>query len=115
MDVVTAVRAARNQATYREVNERVASLNAAFTALLPFGEWICECFEDSCTERIELTSDEYEAVRASPTRFLVAPGERHVLPRIEDVIERNDRYWVVEKIGEAAAHVTGVDPRRPRT
>jgi len=104
-------RAARNQAIYRLVNERVKELNEAFDALLPLGNWICECAKVECFEPIELTHEEYEAVRAIPTRFFVKPHEDHVFPDAEWVVERHERYWVVEKVGIAAALTQRKDPR----
>jgi len=85
-----AVRAGRNQSLYREVNERVKELNDAFDAL-PIGEWICECANEECFETIELTHEEYEAVRAEGTRFFVKPDDPHVLPEAENVVERHER------------------------
>jgi hypothetical protein len=105
-----AVRAGRNQSLYREVNERVRKLNEAFDAL-PIGEWICECANDECFETIELTHEEYEAVRADGTRFFVKPEDAHVVFEAETVIERHERYWVVEKVGVAGALAERQDPR----
>jgi hypothetical protein len=42
---------------------------------------------------------EYEAAHAQRDRFVVAPG--HEDERLERVVERNRRYLVVEKFGEA--------------
>jgi hypothetical protein len=106
-----AERAGRNQALYREVNERVREMNEAFDALLPIGEWVCECANDECFEMIEMTHEEYEAVRAGGTRFFVKPDEAHVVPEAELVVERHERYWVVEKVGVAAAVAEREDPR----
>lgn len=50
-----AARAGRNQVLYRELNERVREMNEAFDSLLPLGEWICECADEECFERIEMT------------------------------------------------------------
>lgn len=44
-------------------------------------------------------------------RFPVKPDLRHVLPEAEDVVERHERYWVVEKISVAAAVAERADPR----
>ena len=110
-----AARAARNQALYREVNERVEAINRAFDSLLPLGDWICECALESCSERLSLTHEEYEALRADGTRFAVMPDEEHVIPDVEDVVERHERYWVVEKVGVAAEVVEAIDPRANRT
>ena len=106
-----AERAGRNQALYREVNERVKAINQAFDSLLGHGDWICECANESCVQRLVLTHEEYEMLRAKGTRFAVAPDDAHVVPEVENVVERHERYWVVEKIGVAAALVEQVDPR----
>ena len=52
-----------------------------------------------------------EMVRAEPTRFVVAPGDDHVTPEIERVVQREERYWVVEKVGVAAEVSKNLDPR----
>jgi hypothetical protein len=102
----------RTQALFRDVNERVREINDAFSGLVPLGEWICECADQSCAERIALTPEEYEAVRSKPTWFAVAPGDVHVVDAIEEVVAKYDRYWIVEKEGMAAELVSKVDPRR---
>ena len=107
-----AVRAARNQALYREINERVEAINAAFDSVLPLGDWICECADNTCMERLSLTHEEYETLRASGRRFAVRPHDDHVVAEVEDIVERNERYWVVEKKGVAAEIAEEVDPRR---
>jgi hypothetical protein len=47
-----AARFARNQALYREVNERVQAINEAFESLLPLGDWVCECANPECSEAL---------------------------------------------------------------
>ena len=106
-----AARIARNQDLFREVNERVKDVNDAFADLLRDEEWICECVNRDCIERIVLTLDEYEELRANPTHFAVAPGESHVFYEAENVVAQTDRYGVVEKIGTAGAMVASHDPR----
>jgi hypothetical protein len=104
-------RAARNQSLFREANERVKQLNEGFSMVLPVGEWICECADDTCVKQIELSATEYEAVRDDGTHFLVAPGDKHVFLDVEIVTERTDRYWVVEKFGTAGELADRLDPR----
>ena len=96
----TEVRAAGNQALFRDINERLAGMEADGDAT-ELGSWNCECADVTCLQQIELTLEEYEQVRSDPRRFFVIADERHVLPEVEVVVERNDRYWVVEKTGEA--------------
>jgi hypothetical protein len=103
--------AARNQSFFRQINERVNELNEAFSLVLPLGEWVCECADQSCIARIELSGQDYETVRQNGARFVVAPGDEHVWPDVENVTERNARYWVVEKLGEAARLSGELDPR----
>jgi hypothetical protein len=99
-----------NEALFREVNERVRELNAALPPALDTA-WTCECSNTRCLELVELAPDEYEAVRAYPERFLVYPDEAHVATDGERVVERHARYWVVEKLGEAARIAEERDPR----
>jgi hypothetical protein len=104
-------RAAQNQTLFRDINERVRELNEGFSFVLPVAEWICECANDTCTELIEMTAAEYEAIRGDGARFFVAPGDEHVRPDVEKVTEATDRYWVVEKIGHAGDLAKRLDPR----
>jgi hypothetical protein len=103
------VKAARNQSLFREVNERVQHLQRGWTPMSEI-DFLCECADDTCTERVSMTAAEYEEIRGQPNRFFVRP--EHVYLEVEVVSERNDRYWTVEKI-ELAAHVAAaLDPRR---
>ena len=104
-------RAGKNQALFSEVNERVNEINPAHETWLAQTDWVCECADDMCTERVELTPEEYEKVRESPKRFFVLPDDDHVVPEVELVVERQPRYWVVEKVGLAAAVTEHLDPR----
>jgi hypothetical protein len=79
--------------------------------MLALTEWVCECANEQCFAPIEMTRDEYEAVRAASTRFFVKPDDAHVFPEAEDVTERHERYWVVEKTGVAAEMAARRDPR----
>jgi hypothetical protein len=58
-----------------------------------------------------MSFEEYETIRASGRRFLVAPADEHVRPSVKNVVERNDRYWVVEKKGDAGRSAAKTDPR----
>jgi hypothetical protein len=102
-------RLATNEAFFREVNERISE-----TAIQLGGEeryeFLCECVSTDCNERIELSIEEYEYVRQSPTRFIVLPG--HHVGGVEQLAERVNGYQLVEKTGEAAAVAAALDPRR---
>ena len=107
---VEETRLARNEAFYREVNERVAEVADEFREdATPLG-FACECGAADCAELIAMTLAEYEAIRAEPTRFFVIPG--HERPEIERVVERHAAYLVVEKREDDAEEVARkTDPR----
>jgi hypothetical protein len=91
---------ARNQALFREINERIRSLSAEFAAAHGLQlDFICECSDETCTHPITVEVEAYERVRASATRFLIYP--RHDIPQIERVVDRGRGYEVVEKFGAA--------------
>jgi hypothetical protein len=104
-----AVQAAKDQALFREVNERLRDMNEAFETLTRDSEFICECANRDCIEHVLMTLAEYEEVRANPTHFLVLPG--HVVPEVEQLVSQTDGYLVVQKIGDAGAVAIRLDPR----
>lgn len=107
--MTTTDKLAGREALFREVNENIASLTGLVTET-DHQLFICECSNTACAESLELTAEEYEAVRARPTRFVVKPG--HQLAGIERVVEGNGRFLVVEKVGRAAEIAQADDPRR---
>ena len=102
-------RLARNEALFRDVNERVREIAAVHGDDDHVYEFYCECSNADCTFQLKATLTEYECVRAHGDRFLIAPS--HSLPEIERVIDRRERWWVVEKLGEPAELVEELDPR----
>lgn len=103
-------RAARNQCLFREVNERVKDVNDRFHAYTDLSDWVCECANDTCVERIEVAGQDYEHIRAAGNRFVVATADEHVWPDVERVVERHDSYWVVEKIELPAKNAERAEP-----
>ena len=89
-------RLAKNEAIFRAGNE---SIDKAAGGRLERAPYLCECGEESCLARIELTPAEYEAVRTHPARFFVVPGHED-LTAGEVVVGHHDRFTVVEKQGE---------------
>lgn len=115
-------RAARNEDLFRRLNERLHALAehaqrgpiATATEEAP-ERFVCECASTDCSTVVELTAGEYSAVRATGRRFLVSPDASHTSPDLEEVVERHDRYWVVQKKGEAGAEAEALvdQPREP--
>jgi hypothetical protein len=105
-------RIALNESLLRERNEALEAHNASVHWVdPPVADWYCECATLDCTIPVQLTIDEYEHVRANPRRFVIAPDKRHLRPEVEQVVARTERYWVVEKVGEAAEMAEALDPR----
>jgi hypothetical protein len=98
-------RIARNEAIFREVNERVADMMDTEARTTSF---LCECGNLDCVEELSLTDREYLKVRSKPSTFAVAPG--HALEDVETVIEKTDRFHVVEKHPHEAAIAEATDP-----
>lgn len=102
-------RAAQNQSLFREVNERLEDLASTYHEVAATARFACECAELSCVDQIEMSLDEYEAIRSDPNQFLVRPG--HVYHEVERIVQENDRFVVVAKVGEAALIAERLDPR----
>jgi hypothetical protein len=99
----------RRQSLYREVNDEIDRLADRFD-LLDGISLVCECGSTDCNRQIVLTQAEYERIRRIRTHFAVLPG--HDLRGVERVVETNDRYVVVEKIGESAIAAIDLDRGR---
>lgn len=101
-------RFARNEALFREVNERIADVSSSYE-LGDRLEFLCECGTDGCLDAISVVRADYERVRSEPDRFVVVTGHENL--EIERVVERHDGFVVVQKVGEAGEIAEETDPR----
>jgi hypothetical protein len=101
-------RKAKNEAVFREVNERIQSAATEF-GVPGEATFVCECGDAECTEMVSMTLREYNEIRADGTRFAILPS--HEDPTVEQVVARHERFFVVEKIGSAGAVAQASDPR----
>jgi hypothetical protein len=104
-------RQARNEALFREVNERIAQLGKNAQAWSPDGtvQFLCECGDDGgCGQRVRVPIAVYDRVRSQDDRFVVRPG--HETPEIERAVEWSNDYVIVDKIPDAEPYVDD-DPR----
>jgi hypothetical protein len=100
-------RVAMNEAAFRKVNEGMEAGQEP-SGLLSF---VCECGRLPCNQLIKLTREEYERVRGNPRTFAIVAG--HEILEAEVVVERHDRYLVVEKRGDPEAEIVEhTDPRQ---
>jgi hypothetical protein len=102
-------RIADNEASFRDINERLEEGLRQVRHTPELLQFICECGDRGCESSVRLTFDEYEALRRDSRRFAVVPG--HVFLETERVVAGNDRYEVVEKVGAAVEVADAADRR----
>jgi hypothetical protein len=102
-------RLARNEALFREVNEKVRSLAEGPGSDAHLDDYFCECADVDCVAHLQLATGEYESARAESTWFIVTPG--HERPMDERIVTSSDRFVIVEKLGETGQQAAELDPR----
>jgi hypothetical protein len=95
-------RQARNEDLMRTVNDRIAALDERATEWADpeqVFEFQCECGRTGgCDGRVLMTLAEYDRVRRERDRFAIVPG--HETAAIEHVVEKDERYLIVDKRDE---------------
>jgi hypothetical protein len=84
-----------NEELFRRANERLREQldgDVPDDTVVPF---LCECADDLCLARMEMTLDEYRRLRAEDEVFGVVPG--HAFEQGEVVVRELDSYHVVRK------------------
>jgi hypothetical protein len=103
-------RIGENESLFREVNERLIDLNSTLGVNTDRLEFLCECGNRECAEKIPMTQQEYEHLRSDAATFAVVPG--HEIPDVEHVVDRKSVYIVVrKKPGGPAELAARHDPR----
>jgi hypothetical protein len=110
VDDERAERIGRNEAVFREVNERIEDVAETLDFRFESLEFICECGNPDCTDRFTMTRSEYAALRSDALLFALTPG--HEIPDVEDVVEKRDGYDVVRKRPGTPAAVAAEAERR---
>ena len=95
-------RAARTQALFRAVNEKVRELNEALASLTDEYAIACECADAACFRTLTVRRTDYLAVRTSSRQFLILRD--HAMPADVQIVWEGDGYAVVEKL-EAAGEI----------
>jgi hypothetical protein len=88
-------RLVENEERFRSANDRLADAaeeQAPDASAIPF---LCECADDLCLGRVELTPSSYQDVRAHPDRFVIIAG--HLQAEAEHVVGMLGPYELVEK------------------
>jgi len=100
-------RIAKTEALFRDVNDRIAEASERLEA--DYATFMCECADPACAERLDVSLDDYEHVRADPARFVLDPD--HVTPEVERVMSKRRGYAIVEKFGAVGKIVRRFYPR----
>ena len=88
-------RMVENEELFRTANERLQERVEGSVTQEQRVPFVCECTDDLCMARVELTLDEYALVRADENHFLIVPG--HPMMEREKVAAKNAHFWIVEK------------------
>ena len=102
MNVGPAAERGVRQVQARALNEKMWAVNIAFWDATGVFMVACECGDRACTRSVEITPQEYEAVRRRPYAFLV---DRRHAPDDGRPVGDNPRYVVVELPEQAAAEI----------
>jgi hypothetical protein len=104
-------RIAKTESLFRSVNERIAEATERFdNGDATDAEFLCECGDPACSERLEVPLDEYEQVRGDATTFVLDPD--HVEPDVEKIVEHRRDYAIVKKVDAVVAGIVRkLDPR----
>ena len=102
-------RIALNESTFREINDRVEADHAQLSEQPERITFVCECGNLDCRAHVDMTRPEYEHVRSDAALFTVRPG--HEIEDAEDVVERNERFYLVRKHADVLDIVEDTDPR----
>jgi hypothetical protein len=100
-------RRGRNEALFREMNERMAEASQGSDG--DHLEIFCECADLACASQIELPRSDYDEARLNAATFVVLPN--HVDAAVERVVSSRRGYVLVEKLGDAAEVAVENDPR----
>jgi hypothetical protein len=107
-----AYKLAANQSRFRRSNERLqrAAYSHRFKAddRVPF---LCECADPGCFEAVWLSTSEFEQVRAYPNRFVLVAGHEEEDTPHERIIEAENGYAIVEKVGAVGLEAIRLDSR----
>jgi hypothetical protein len=103
-------RIGQNEVVFREVNERLRELGESFSLISELAEFVCECGDSSCTDRVQMPLSDYEHVRSDSKWFLVVKGHEEL--DYEVVVEDNGGWAVVEKLPGGPAEIAFTDDPR---
>lgn len=103
---------ATTESAFRTANERMRRLADSHrfepNQGVPF---LCECADPGCREIVMLSPEDYERLRKQPCWFLLVAGHEDAEETHERIVEAEDGYAIVEKVGAAGLEAARLDPR----
>ena len=83
----------RTEVLFRDVNEAVQVYYRV--GKRTEAQFVCECSDPGCVDKLLLTRTEYGEVRSHPTRFFLVPGHEEDL--VDRIVESRSGFTIVEK------------------
>lgn len=111
-DELTQERVARNDALFREANEKIEATAEALQSDVLDVPFLCECADRSCTQILRLNREDYEEVRSDSRHFLNAPGHHVAAQGAAEVVAEREGYVIVRKLGHAGDVAAALDERQ---
>ena len=103
---------AETESAFRSANERMSRLAGSHRFALDQGvPFLCECGDPGCREIVMLSIEDYERLRAQPCWFLLVAGHEDAEEAHERIVDAENGYAIVEKLGVAGREAARLDPR----
>ena len=100
------------ESAFRTANDRMRLLadshRFAPDQRVPF---LCECGDPGCREIVMLSIEDYERLRKEPCWFLLLAGHEEAEAKHERIVEAENGYAIVEKVGASGLEAARLDPR----
>ena len=97
--MTTEERIAHNNATFREANENIRNKVDRELPPMTVIPFLCECPREDCRQLVPMSLETYAGVREQPTHFISAPGHEKEEGSGAVVVQRREKFVVVDKVG----------------
>ena len=84
-----------NQELFRKANERFGQRVEEYSHDGVSAPFLCECADEACLGRVELTLAQYEEIRQQRHRYVILPG--HPTIEGERMVDDRGEFQIVEK------------------
>ena len=86
---------AENQKLFRKANDRFEQRVEEYSRDGVSAPFLCECADEACLGRVELTLPQYEEIRRQRGRYVILPG--HPTIEKERLVDDKGDFQIVEK------------------